>query len=47
MPHQAYLMTILRPCGKESTKVQITQKIGKEGENSYRKMKRSSDKRHS
>jgi hypothetical protein len=32
--------------GKENTEVQITQKIGKERGNSYRKMKRSLDERH-
>ena len=35
-----------RPHGKESTEVQITQKIGKERENSYWKMKRSLDESH-
>ena len=35
-----------RPHGKGSTKVQITQKMRKERENSYRKMKRSLEERH-
>ena len=44
-PHcqQIYLMI---PHGKKSTKIRITRKIGKEMENSYRKMKISPDKRH-
>ena len=36
----------MRPRGKESTKVWITQKMGKERETSYRKMKRSPEERH-
>ena len=32
---------IYRPCGKEITEVRITQNIGKESENSYKKLKRS------
>ena len=35
-----------RPCGKESTKVQITENKGKESENSYQKLKRSPEDRH-
>ena len=35
-----------RPHEKESTKVRITQKMVKEKENSYKKMKRSPEKRH-
>ena len=35
-----------KPHGKESTKIWITQKIGKERENSYLKIKRSPDERH-
>ena len=31
----------IKPCGKESTEVQITQNKGKESENSYQKLKRS------
>ena len=37
---------MLRPRGKESTEVQITQKMGKERENSYRKMKISPEESH-
>ena len=36
----------MRPHGKESTKVQITQKIGKKEETLTEKMKRSPDERH-
>ena len=32
---------LFRPCGKESTEVQITQNKGKESEDSYQKLKRS------
>ena len=32
--------------GKERTEVRITQKMGKESRNSYQKMKRSSDEKH-
>ena len=35
-----------RPRGKESTEVQITQKIGEIREKTYRKMKRSPDESH-
>ena len=34
------------PCGKESTEVRITQYMGNERENSYRKLKRSPEERH-
>ena len=37
---------MFRPCGKESTEVRITQNMGKEWENSYRKLKRSPEERH-
>ena len=40
------LFTWNRPCGKESTEVQITQNMGKERENSYQKIKRSPEERH-
>ena len=39
-------ISLKRPFGKESTEVGITQKIGKERENSYWKMKRSPDESH-
>ena len=39
-------LIIKRLLGKENTEVRITQKIGKKGGNSYRKMKRSPDERH-
>ena len=35
------IFRILRPRGKEITKVRITQNKGKESENSYQKLKRS------
>ena len=35
-----------RPCGKESTEVQITQNKGKERENSYQKLKKTIGKAH-
>ena len=31
--------TNIRPCGKESTEVRISQNKGKESENSYQKLK--------
>ena len=37
---------IIRPHGKESTKVRISQNKGKESENSYQKLKRSLKDRH-
>ena len=40
-----YKITKFR-CRKKSSEVLITQKIGKERGNSYQKMKRSPDKRH-
>ena len=36
----------MRPHGKERTELRITQKMGKERENSYQKMKRSPEERH-
>ena len=40
------VILIYNSCGKESTEVQITQKIAKERGTSYQKMKRSPNKRH-
>jgi hypothetical protein len=40
------MLLLYRPCGKESTEVRKTQNKGKERENSYQKLKRSPEERH-